>query len=128
MTAPTYEDLVDEVRVLRERLAALTNPADATVLAAELGLRPKAAEILALLYRRGTALAISTIYDAVFQHSNGDGPEPRIVDVYFCRIRAQAKQQGWPGVIITHWGTGRSLSPELRAFIGGILEPRKAAA
>lgn len=124
---PTYDDLVDEVKVLRTRLSDLTKTDEALKLTVALGLTPKQSQLLALLYQHDGPVSMDKIYGAVFQHDDGDGPEPKIIDVCICRIRAKVRGCGWPGQIITV-RRARSLSPDLRAHIASILAPQAIAA
>lgn len=128
MQTPSYDYLLDENRVLKERLAALTAP-DATLrLHSALSLTPKEAKLLAVMLDSPEPLDKGRLYDLVFQYDNGDGPEVKIVDVVICKIRRKAEKGGWPGKIETLWGTGYRLSQELRLFLSSIAHPEAVAA
>lgn len=42
-------------------------------------------------------------------------PEPKIIDVYLCRIRKRLDAMGYPGAIRTHWGFGYSMTSKAAA-------------
>lgn len=123
---PTYDDLLDEVQVLRQRLADLTEPDTAAKLAFSLRLTMTEAKVLAILLARDIALK-DAIYALAFQHDNGDGPIEKIVDVFICKIRKKARLGGWPGQIVTIWGKGYQMSPEMRVWLEGMMNPQPEA-
>lgn len=117
----TYEDLQDEVTVLRERLADLTSVNLSDRLRMLLGLTPQEGRVLAFLHGRPEARK-EVIYTACFERDNGDGPDIKILDVVVCRIRAKLAPIGLPGGIDTQWGIGYSMSPLMRAWLDARLE------
>lgn len=123
---PTYDDLLDEVQVLRQRLAELAEPDTAAKLAASLRLSPAEARVLAIILSRDIALK-DAIYTLAFQHDNGDGPVEKIIDVFICKIRKKARLGGWPGQITTIWGKGYQMSPEMRTWLEGLMNPQPEA-
>lgn len=123
---PTYDDLLDEVQVLRQRLAELAEPDAATKLAISLRLTGSEAKVLAILLSRDIATK-DAIYTLAFQHDNGDGPVEKIIDVFICKIRKKARLGGWPGQITTIWGKGYQMSPEMRTWLNGLMNPQPEA-
>jgi DNA-binding winged helix-turn-helix (wHTH) protein len=61
-----------------------------------------------LLVKKFPATATKeAIYDKVFMHANGDGPDMKIVDVILCHIRPRMAELGM--LVETVWGKGYRL-------------------
>jgi DNA-binding response OmpR family regulator len=72
----------------------------------------RAFEIMTLLMRRpGTTVSKSAIYDATYAMSD-EPPDPKVIDVYICKLRAVLKEHGHPGLIGTTWGSGYFITDE----------------
>ncbi len=111
----SYEDLEDEVAVLRQRLADVTNPDLAAKMRTIVRLSPQEAKVLAFLYQRSPARK-EVIYTACFERDNGEGPCLKIVDVVVCRIRFKMKAARVPGAIETQWSVGYSMNGLMRSW------------
>lgn len=120
---PSYDFLLEEVQILRKRLADLFEASEAAKLQTALGLTVKESEVVAALLNAPGALKKGVMYDLVFQHDNGDGPYIKIVDVVVCKVRKKAREGCWPGSIVTVWGTGYRLDEPMREFLQGIINP-----
>lgn len=130
MTA-VEEQLRAEVEALREKLAVLVGGDDQfTQIRTSLGLRPKHAMLLALLFNTQRALTAEAIYANVFEHANGDGPILDCVKVAICQTRARMVALGAPERCIpAAFGTGSyTLTPEARAWLTERLQPMGIAA
>jgi hypothetical protein len=92
----------------RQRFAGLDEAVAAVPMS--LDLTPAEATILGCLMLRNFA-SKAFIYHALYGDDLNGGPDPKILDVYICRIRK--KVEG----ISTIWGRGFSLSEESRAKI-----------
>lgn len=125
---PSYEFLLEEVQILRKRLADLSGSSEAAKLQTALGLTVKESKVVSALLNAPGALDKGVMYDLVFQHDNGDGPFIKIVDVAVCKVRKKARDRCWPGSIITVWGTGYRLDEPMREFLQGILSPAQGIA
>lgn len=93
------------------------------------GLTKREAKIVAVLAVKGSA-SKENIYDAVYgMHLGGKPPEPKIIDVFICKIRAKLCLHGIR--IGTVWGAGYSMTAEhvakLRALVP-IARPQLEAA
>lgn len=122
---PQIEDLQEQVRYLRERLADLAGTEDQlTAVRASLGLSPRLAKVLLLLLNAARPVRTEAIYVNVFEHDNGDGPVLECVKVAMCRLRAEIlKRSGPPKAITCAFGTGcYSLTPEARQWLGERLQ------
>ena len=117
---PTYDDLQEQVRYLRGRIEDLTGTEDqVTRLRASLGLMPRHAAVLALLVNTNRGLRDEAIYNAVFEHANGDGPTMGTVKVAISTIRSKVRALGAPErTIPVAFGTSSySLTPEFREWL-----------
>lgn len=120
---PSYDFLVEENRVLRERLAELSGVPAAYRLRLKLGLTGQEAGLLAAILQAPDLISKRALYDAVFLRENGDGPYDEIINVVVCRVRKKAREAGWPGKILNVWGSGYRLDEPMREFLQGIVNP-----
>lgn len=118
MTAPSYEDLQEQVAHLNGLLAELRGaPPLHAALRQEFGLTPKQAGVLALMIG-APRTSCDAIYANVFEHANGDGPCWQIIRVVVSQLRRRLEAFRAPGKIVTHYGSGiYEMSPDLRAWL-----------
>lgn len=69
------------------------------------------ATILGVMVKRELATR-TAIIAALYSDRADDAPDPKIIDVFVCRLRRKLKADG--AVITSHAGQGYSLSPEWR--------------
>jgi two-component system cell cycle response regulator CtrA len=90
----------------------------------ELGLTPNEAVVLGVLMARDVATK-DAIHTALYGLEIDGGAEPKIVDVFICKIRAKLRRAGLTDAITTVWGVGYALTEahktELRDW-GGTME------
>lgn len=79
------------------------------------GLTEQQFRILALLVKRGSARKVA-IYEQVFVRLDGDGPDPKIVDVQVCKLRRALRKIGAEGVVRTVWGRGYAFDPDNESY------------
>ena len=114
---------------LREQVAALSGVAESAMLRDVFRLPPTGAALLMLLVKRAEMVTMKgTIYRAVFQYENGDGPDPKIIDVVVCGLRRRLKGLGASGAIHTVWGQGYRADSDLADWVTGRLQPHRALA
>lgn len=112
----TYTELVNlrgQVETLREQIRNLKIPSDDlwTYIRA-FKLTHMEARFLAVLVQHGSRTK-EQIYHACYgQRIDKDQPEPKIIDVFVCKLRAKLKPHGVE--ILTRWGYGYELSTEGR--------------
>ena len=126
---PTYEQLEDEVAVLRRRLIELSSVTVADRIRRIVRLTQQEARLLAFLHGRELA-SKEAIYTAVFEDAKGDGPWPTIVTVVICRLRKSLQHQGVPGEIKTVGRAGYEMSPAMHLWLSqrlGVESDRFAA-
>lgn len=75
----------------------------------EWNLTTKEAQILVLLYQRGTLVNRDGILTALYSHPD-DAPEAKIVDVFVSKLRGKIGKTA----IATHWGHGYQLTQQGR--------------
>lgn len=116
---PTYDDLQEQVRYLREKLDGVTGTADhKTSLRHAFGLSPKQAATLALLMGATRPVSTTAIYLNVFERDCGDGPNLDSVKVCLSQLRRRFADFKAPGGISNAYGTGcYTIAPELRAWV-----------
>ncbi|MFD1328272.1 helix-turn-helix domain-containing protein [Mycoplana ramosa] len=108
MTDPALERLRDEVDMLRERvrqLEAVLVP-DGMQIPIEWKLTASEARVFSHIASRDMATKDSILL-AMYSDRNDLPPEPKIVDVFVCKIRSKLKPFGV--VIETVWGQGYRL-------------------
>ncbi len=116
MSHPTYDELWDEVRVLRKRLADLAVTDDATLLTMRTSLSRQEARVLLCLVDRQAATR-DFIYAAALERDNGDGPTLKAVDVVVSKVRKRLRAAGFADPIQCVWGQGYTLSADARAWV-----------
>ncbi len=116
---PTYEDLQEQVRDLRERLNGVTGTVEThDQLRHAFGISPKQARTLAVLMNATRPVTTTALYLNVFEHANGDGPDLASVKVCLSQLRRRLQEFNAPGRISNAYGTGSyTMSPELRAWV-----------
>jgi DNA-binding winged helix-turn-helix (wHTH) protein len=70
-------------------------------------------------YPPGVAITKQMFLSYLYSNSV-DAPEPKIVDVFMCKVRKKLKDQGYD--VITEWGRGYMLSAESHAKVSQIRE------
>lgn len=116
------EELLAENAYLKERVEELTCVAAIPALCSALRLAPQQAKMLLVLTRRANfPISRETVYRAVFEHDNGDGPEVKIMDIVICNLRRVLRRERAPGSIDTVWGQGWKTTPELTAWVRAIV-------
>lgn len=128
---PTYEDLQEQVVYLQGRLAELTGEnAREPLLKVIVGVNPKHAAVLAVLLHAapGRYVSDAAIYQAVYEHQNGDGPCATSVKVAICKLRLRLGDLRAPHGIETAYGHGYRATPELRAWLQDRLDALHAQA
>ena len=124
------EQLEIENQILRDRLALFTGD---TVLRDALrgclNLSRQQGGILTLLFKRAYAVPMPTIYQQVFERPDGSGPGEKIVMVQVSKLRQKLATAGAPGTVHCVFGTNAySLTPDLRAWLQGVVQPMGVAA
>lgn len=79
-----------------------------------LGLSPREAAVLGVLMAREMATK-DHIMAALYRDFARDEPDPKIVDVFVCKLRAKIKR--WRIEISTHWGRGYYMTQEAKARV-----------
>lgn len=59
-----------------------------------------------LLSRLGCTVSKEALYDAMYAHKAGDGPNIKIIDIFIWRLRKKLKDHGAPYRIDVTWGIG----------------------
>lgn len=80
--------------------------------------------VLRLLYKhKQGVITKSVIWAAMYSDRlDRDWPDAKIVDVWVCKLRFKLPDKTY---IQTSWGRGYVLTPEGRAFVQNIVEPRE---
>lgn len=118
-----------EVAHLKEQLAELTGKDLVSAIRHRLGIRPKCAGVLAAITKRGSRLVPhGSIYSAVFEHDNGDGPTMEIIKVSVCYVRKALRDAGAPGQIHNVHGRGYQADQELCDWVRALVQPQEMAA
>ena len=130
---PTIEDLQEQVRYLRERIADITGQTAAQRIRVATGMSYRQSCIVAMLYSCPGVVSTSMIYDAVFADpATGDGPDTAVVKVAICMARKALRRAGSPELTIRHdFNFGYYLTPDFRSWLRGRLEalqPQEIAA
>lgn len=112
--------LSDAQALLRER----NEPATAMGLAGIARLTPNESKIAGFLAARGR-VSKAQLFHHLFGHRLADDqPEPKIIDVFICKVRAKLKPHGIE--IKTIWGSGYEMTPgnvaKLRALQAPYIE------
>ncbi|MFC3074945.1 helix-turn-helix domain-containing protein [Shinella pollutisoli] len=119
------DDLVQaqqrEIAMLRERVRQLEHALSPSVVAIDMAwqLTSSEARVFACLATRAKATK-EMILQALYSDRPDDAPEPKIVDVFVCKLRKKLKPFGIE--ITTVWGQGYSLADRCRY----VSEPRVA--
>lgn len=109
--SPREQELEEQVAYLSRQVRELTGHADAPHYRVEFGMSKQESEVLALLVSRpGMPQSTGTVYDQVFLHANGDGPEWYAVKVVVYHVRRKLRLAGLKGVIQTLYGNGYWIS------------------
>lgn len=117
--AMTREELEDEVVYLRGELGLTTSASAIGAVKAATGLSDGPARVLLALYRtKGRALAKHQILDTVPAQRTIDDRDPKLADVWICRIRQATCFEA----VDTVWGQGYAISPTGRAIVEKALE------
>jgi len=116
VSRPSYEELEDEVRVLRARLAEVSRPLESARLCALLRMRPQQGRLLSYLLGR-TSATKAMIYTAVFEDEDGGGPDDKIIHVTIFRIRQALVEARAPGAIETLGQSGYGINGPLRSWL-----------
>lgn len=118
MSAPKdryVSSLEHQVETLKEKVAALeaelTEGRKAS-LPACLRLTAKECALLKMLYERAQVTRM-TLWNELYSHLPNGGPEPKIIDVFICKMRRKLKPHGIG--IETIWGQGYRMTPENKA-------------
>lgn len=80
----------------------------------EFGLTGTEARILGMLVEHGR-MTKAVLMFGLYEDRIDGGPEPKILDVLVCKIRAKLKPFGLS--VMTHWGEGYGLDDEARAAL-----------
>jgi DNA-binding response OmpR family regulator len=116
--SPREQELEEQVAYLSRQVRELTGHADAPHYRAEFGMSRQEAEMLALLVSRpGMPQSTGTVYDHVFLHANGDGPEWPAVRVVVYHVRRKLRAAGFKDAIQTLYGNGYWISKSNAAHI-----------
>jgi two-component system cell cycle response regulator CtrA len=119
-------ELVSEQRdLIREMRAATTSEVADFVAVA--GLTVSEATVVATLVKHGKATK-QRLFSALFdgRANPNDAPEPKIIDVFVCKIRKKLRPAGIE--IGTVWGWGYNLTPENVAKIRALANEHHAVA
>lgn len=118
------DELQAQVDYLKELVDELTRVTAVPALQGALGITNKQARLLLVLTKRANfAVSKETVYRAVFEHENGDGPENKIMDVVLCRLRTALRDANAPGEIVTIRAAGWKSTPDLTAWVRSITNP-----
>ena len=111
--AARLEAVEDENDLLRERVKQLEEVLGFRFLPPAIwGLTGSEAAVVGCLLARD--LATKEALHLATQRSGADEPsEPKIVDVYICKVRKKLRRFGIE--ITTRWGVGYELTPEMKA-------------
>ena len=114
--AARLEAVERENDMLRARIAQLEDAlaGSAVALPIEWGLTPQESRVLGVLRARSMATK-EAVMAALYVDLGKDEAEPKIVDVFICKIRKKLKPFGVE--IKTVWGQGYSLAEKSRAVI-----------
>jgi DNA-binding response OmpR family regulator len=105
--SPREQELEERVAWLSQQVRTLSGKDEAAEYRAAFGMSRQEAEVLALLVSRaGMPQSTGTIYEQVFQHANGDGPEWHAVKVVVYHVRRKLAAAGFGSVIQTLYGNG----------------------
>ena len=113
------EELEEEVHYLRSELGLTTHDSAVGDVKRATGLSDAPARVFLALYQaKGRTLAKHHILDAVpAQRTNGDR-DPKLADVWVCRIRSAT----FPAAIRTVWGRGHAITPEGAEIVARAIE------
>jgi len=126
---PREEELQAENAYLKEQVEQLTNVAAVPALRAAFRIEPQEAKLLLVLTRRANfVVSKDSVYRAVFERENGDGPTNKIMDVVLCGLRKRLVQAGAPGKIVTVRAEGWRSTPDLTAWVRAIINPEREMA
>jgi two-component system cell cycle response regulator CtrA len=118
--------LQDEIADLKERVARLEEALGMTHdVPLGLALTPAEARVLGILMKRDVAkkdMIMIALYDG--RHAEKDIPEPKIVDVFVCKMRAKLKRYGLE--IKTVWGIGYSMTNGSKDMVREMLKAQSA--
>ena len=91
----------------------------------EFGLTGSEARVFGVIMKREVA-TMDACMAALYRDEGRDEAEPKIVDVYVCRMRKKLKPFGIQ--IRTVWGVGYAMDPAAKEIVASILDPTGAAA
>ena len=118
------EELQEQIQYLKMQIEELTSVAAVPALCGAIGVSPQQAKMLLVLTRRANfMISKETVYRAVFEHENGDGPVWKIMDVALCNLRRVLRRVNAPGRIETLHGQGWKSTPDLTAWVRSIVSP-----
>ncbi|WP_411037690.1 winged helix-turn-helix domain-containing protein [Shinella sp. BYT-45] len=111
MTAASFDHIIAEQKLaletLRERIRQLEEALSPTFLPpVEFGLTASEAKVLSCLISRDVATK-QQIMTTIYSDRVDDEPDPKIVDVFVCKLRKKLKPHGV--IISTVWGQGYRL-------------------
>ncbi len=112
------EQLEEQIRWLRGELGILVTAEQIAEAQQVFQLTTTEARLLLHLINAKLATA-DTAMLAMYSHNYDDWPEPKIVDIFICKLRAKLKRYGIR--FETHWGTGYSLPAASRRRIAEVL-------
>lgn len=113
---PTYDDLLDENRALKSRLAELTSADLALEMSRLMNLSRQEGQVMAALYD-APRVSIDRLYQALFGHLEGEGPDDASLRTVISKIRRKLFMSRIPNGIESAYRMGYSLSPQLRNWI-----------
>lgn len=111
--------LLERVALLEEQLVGR----DDLILPPEWGLTTSEMRVFRVLLNR-TMATKEAIHATLYHNEGKEAAEPKIVDVFICKIRKKLKPYGIE--VKTIWGQGYSLDPETRARLKKELLPQAA--
>lgn len=116
--SPREQELEEQVAYLSRQVRDLTGRDHAAEYRAAFGMSKQEAELLALLVSRpGMPQSTGSIYDHVFLHPTGDGPEWQAVRVVVYHVRRKLRLAGFKDAIKTLYGNGYRIDPRIAARI-----------
>lgn len=122
MSAPSYEDLQEQVRYLRDRLADVTGQSAAVRVRVATGLTNRQSQIVAMLNACPGVVSAAMLYDGVFANTDwreaDSGPDTNAIKTQICLARTVLKKAGAPEQTIRHdFNFGYYLTTEFRTWL-----------
>lgn len=115
---PTARDryvtsLENQVEALKQKVASLETELSegrTGIIPTSLRLTAKEATLLKTLYERPDVVRKEVLWDELYALLPNGGPEPKIIDVFICKMRRKLRSHGI--TIETVWGRGYRLPAE----------------